>query len=169
MQLSQIDRNRILVAGIFTALVLPITWIASASSSESSQTSAPIEVTTTTLDSGLLTDANDNTPANLEGPQTQEQVGQGQIAYPSQQPSNSYRGNASFKLLPNGAETGCATNAVPLGTRITVQNLNNGRKVTCTNINIGYIPPGVDIVLHTRLFGNLANLVDAPLPVELTW
>lgn len=169
MQLSQIDRNRILVASVFTALVLPITWIASGSTSASSRSSSPTLVTTTTLDSGLITDANDDTPANLEGPQTQVQTGQGQIAYPSQQPSNSYRGLASFKRLPNGAETGCATNAVPLGTKVTVQNLNNGRKVKCTNINIGYIPPGVDIVLNTQLFANLANLVDAPLPVELTW
>lgn len=157
------------MAAVFTALVLPITWVASAGSSSSAQTSEPVQVTTTTLDSGLITDADTDVAANLEGPQTQVQTGQGQVAYPSQQPSNSYRGLASFKLLPDAAEAGCATNAVPLGTRVTVQNLNNGRKISCTNINIGYIPPGVDIVLHTKLFGNLANLVDAPLPVELTW
>ena len=169
MQLSQIDRNRILVAAVFTALVLPITWVASAGSTSNTQNTQPVEITTTTIDSGLITDADTDLPANLEGPQTQVQTGQGQVAFPSQQPSNSYRGLASFKLLPEAAQSGCATNAVPLGTRVTVQNLNNGRKITCTNINIGYIPAGVDIVLHTKLFGNLANLVDAPLPVELTW
>ena len=56
-----------------------------------------------------------------------------------------------------------------LRTVITVRNLNNGRKVVCTNLNAVYVPPGFDIVLSLGAFTYIADLVDAPLPVELTW
>ena len=58
---------------------------------------------------------------------------------------------------------------MPLGAEITVRNLNNGRKTVCTNINIGPTSGTFQIVLHTGVFEKIAEIVDAPLPVELTW
>ena len=157
-------------AGILTAIVLPLAWIAGGSTEPTEATIATtVLVTTTTLDTGLSSSANADSAANLEGPTALVQTGTGQIAYPAQTPINSLRGRATFKRFPDSAITGCATSAVPLGTEVTVLNLNNGRKVKCININIGYIPSGADIVVHTGLFENLANLIDAPLPVELRW
>ncbi len=157
-------------ASALTMIVLPMAWMASGSTRPTEATLAkPAPTTTTTLDTGLSSSANADSAANLEGPTALEQTGTGQIAYPAQTPINSLRGRATFKRFPDSAITGCAAGSVPLGTEITVSNLNNGRKVKCTNINIGYIPAGADIVVHTGLFEDLANLIDAPLPVELRW
>ena len=56
-----------------------------------------------------------------------------------------------------------------MGSVITVLNMNNGRKVQCTNVNAVYVPPGFDIVLNLKVFSSIAELIDAPLAVELTW
>ncbi|MEI8287603.1 MAG: hypothetical protein WCG15_09925, partial [Actinomycetes bacterium] len=79
------------------------------------------------------------------------------------------RGTASFKRFPESVRTGCSTNRIPLGATITVRNLNNGRKSTCTNINIGGISTTFDIILNAPVFEAIAELSDAPIPVELTW
>jgi hypothetical protein len=79
------------------------------------------------------------------------------------------RGNATYKRLPDSVKTGCSTTLVPLGATITILNLNNGRKATCININIGPMSGSFDITLNTAVFEAIAELVDAPLPVELTW
>ena len=42
-------------------------------------------------------------------------------------------------------------------------------KVQCTNVNAVYVPPGFDIVLNLKVFSSIAELIDAPLAVELTW
>ena len=145
MALSRTDRNRINVAIVITALVLPMFFIASAGTpadNDATATTAP----PTTLDVGLSTDKEADAPANLDGPATVDPQGAGQLAYPADNSGRLFR-----------------------GTEITVRNLNNGRKTTCTNINIGPTSGTFDIVLHTGIFEKIADIVDAPLPVELTW
>lgn len=168
MALSRTDRNRINVAIVITALVLPMFFIASAGTPANNGATATT-ATPTTLDVGLSTDKDADAPANLDGPATVDPQGAGQLAYPADNSGRLLRGTATFKRFPNDAETGCATALVPLGTEITVRNLNNGRKTTCTNINIGPTSGTFDIVLHTGIFEKIADIVDAPLPVELTW
>lgn len=168
MDLSQIDRNRLTVAFVATALLLTVLFLSSGGSSDASQESAT-PMTTTTYDLGLVTGDTIDAPANLEGPVSQDPNGQGQIAYPADNDGQMTRGSASYKRFPESSKTGCATNLVPLGTVLTVLNLNNGRKTSCTNINIGPTSGTFDIVLNTAIFESIAELVDAPIPVELTW
>jgi hypothetical protein len=49
---------------------------------------------------------------------------------------------------------------------VTVVNLDNGRTAKCTAV-LG--PSGADdvLVMHTELFATLADLTDAPIPVEI--
>ena len=171
MNLSRIDRNRITVVTIVTIVAVPLLWIASAGSrSGTESTNDTIAgTTTTTLKLGLATDITADSPVNLEGPSIESPTGTGQIAYPADNDGQMRRGIATYKRFPDIVKTGCATNLVPLGATITVRNLNNGRKVECTNLNIGYVPPNVDLVLHTDLFEDVAELKEAPLPVEMTW
>lgn len=151
-----------------TAIALPLIFIASAQSSDNK--TVPIaKVTTTTYDLGLASDSDADAPANLDGPVSADPNGQGQIAYPADNSGRMARGTATYRRLPDDAKTACATNLVPLGTTITVRNLNNGRKTTCININIGYTSGSFDITLHTGVFEAIAELIDAPLPIELTW
>jgi hypothetical protein len=168
MELSTIDKNRMTVAFLATAIALPLVFIASGRSSDA--TERPIaQVTTTTYDLGLTLDSEVDAPANLEGPVSVDQNGQGQVAYPADNSGRMVRGTATYRRFPDSAKTACATNLVPLGTTITVRNLNNGRKTTCVNINIGAISTSFDITLHTSVFEAIAELIDAPLPIELTW
>ena len=168
MGLTTFDKNRMTIAAVLTAIALPVIFIASASPQNASQTTVAPS-TSTTYDVGLSTDTDKDAPANLGGPVSPDQNGQGQIAYPADNSGRMIRGTASFRRLPDTTKTGCSTNLVPLGATITVRNLNNGRKVDCININIGPLPAGFDIVVNTALFEIIAELIDAPLPVEMTW
>lgn len=169
MNLTQIDRNRIVAASLLTALLVPLAWLASGASEQTAATATTAVVTTTTYELGIGANANADTPANLEGPTGAGAQGEGQIAFPADLEGQYHRGTASYKRFPESATNGCITGIVPLGVEITVRNLDNGRVVTCLNLNIGYVPPVADIVLNTRLFEDIGRLVDAPLPVEFTW
>ncbi|MEY4009337.1 MAG: hypothetical protein RLZZ93_29 [Actinomycetota bacterium] len=168
MQLSRVDRNRITVIAVVTAVVLPVAFMAGGAPADSAD-STVAAATTTTYDVGLLTDTERDAPANVDGPVSNDPNGQGQIAYPADNDGKLLRGVASYRQFPLGTGRACMTGRVPLGAVITVRNLNNGRKTECTNLNLGYIPPTFDIVLNTSVFLELSELVNAPLKVELTW
>lgn len=168
MDFSRIDRNRVTVAIIATVVLLSTAFMASGRSADETVTTTVV-VTTTTLDLGLATDADADAPANLDGPVSADPNGQGQIAYPADNNGQLVRGTASFKRFPDSAKTGCTTSLIPLGATITVRNLNNGRKATCSNINIGPVSTSFDIILNAPVFEAIAELADAPIPVELTW
>jgi hypothetical protein len=61
----------------------------------------------------------------------------------------------------------CATPLALIGAKIEVRNLNNGRTVKCENVSIQSLAAGISIVIHTDLFLEIADLVDAPLPVDI--
>lgn len=167
MALSPTDRNRLTVAVTATVVLLSVAFMASGRSQDAAPDSTV--ATTTSLDTGLATDNTVDAPANLDGPVSNDPNGLGQIAYPADNDGQMARGTASFRRLPNDARTGCTTALAPLGATITVRNLNNGHKAECTNINLGITTGAVDIIMHTSLFASIAELMDAPIPVELTW
>ena len=62
----------------------------------------------------------------------------------------------------------CYVRAANYGQEVEVRNLDNGRSVTC----IAKVTPlggDADIVLHADAFVRLADLTDAPVPVEISW
>lgn len=169
MDLSRIDKNRITVALVATVAVLTVGFLASGRAADTEKVENTV-LTTTTLDIGLATDSTVDAPANLDGPVSVDPNGQGQIAYPADNYGQMARGTASFKRFPTSAKTGCVTSLAPLGATITVRNLNNGLKTTCLNVNIILNTSGAfDITLDASVFESIAELVDSPLPVELTW
>lgn len=169
MDLSRIDKNRITVAVVATLAVVTVGFMASGRAADTAK-SEEIVATTTTLDLGLANDSTADAPANLDGPISADPNGQGQIAYPADNDGQMARGTASFKRFPVSAKTGCVTNLAPLGAEITVLNLNNGHKTKCFNVNIILNSSATfDITLDASVFEAIAELVDAPIPVELTW
>ncbi len=79
----------------------------------------------------------------------------------------SVSGPASFSRnirLP----TGCYAPDVPYNTRITVTNLDNSRSISCIN-NVRGTRPDEAVVLHADAFLQIADLTDAPVPVQITW
>ena len=57
---------------------------------------------------------------------------------------------------------------VPFNAELTVTNLDNSMKVLCTN-NVGGLRPEEAIVLHPEAFIRIADLTDAPVPVQISW
>jgi hypothetical protein len=168
MDLSRIDKNRLTVAIVATVAILSFAFMASGRAADETSTTVA-QSTSTTYNLGLSNDITADAPANVEGPVSADPNGQGQIAYPADNDGQMIRGMATFKRFPDAAKTGCATDRIPLGATITVRNLNNGHKTTCLNINIGPTSGTFDITLNTEVFSDIAELIDAPLPVELTW
>ena len=60
------------------------------------------------------------------------------------------------------------TPEVPFNATITVTNLDNSRSVQCVS-SIGGAPARDDVVLATDTFAQIADLTDAPVPVQITW
>ncbi|MEX2626649.1 MAG: hypothetical protein WD225_07175 [Ilumatobacteraceae bacterium] len=62
----------------------------------------------------------------------------------------------------------CLVADAPFSARVRVTNLDNGRTLTCVaSVN----PAGSrhEVVLHTDAFTRIADLIEAPVPVEIAW
>lgn len=77
-------------------------------------------------------------------------------------------GRASFIRWPETLGLApCATPHALIGAKITVTNLNNARSVVCDNVSIESLSGGNTIIVHSDVFQEIADLVDAPIPVEI--
>jgi hypothetical protein len=165
--LSTFERRRIVVAAILTVLVLPLFVF----NSDNETQNAEVAITTTSqVEPGLVDQSEDGSlePIILGGPSPVVQDGSAQIAYPSSNLTG-IQAIASFSNFDNAPEIVCYIPEAPLGIVISVQNLNNGRTTTCTNVFRASLPSGATMILHTKVFESLANLVDAPIPVTVSW
>lgn len=77
-------------------------------------------------------------------------------------------GDASHLQYP-GSEPTCTAPTVPGGATITVINVDNGLSVVCKNQLGTNIPYGILIALDAELFVQIADLVDSPVPVRISW
>ena len=172
------ERRRIAVLAVVTTLVALVFVAANGSSGSSTDDSvgAPttLESTTTSTpldDAGAVGPLADDSskPVNLDGPLAQQPNGTAPIAYPGPGEMNRVNGKASYVRFPDYNSAICYASKAPLGAEVTVVNLNNGRSLTCTNVFAVTLPSGADVVIHTPLYLQIANLVDAPLPVTVSW
>lgn len=60
------------------------------------------------------------------------------------------------------------SSGVPFNATITVTNLDNSRSVQCI-ASIGGPEPDEDVILAPDTFSEIADLTDAPVPVNITW
>lgn len=80
------------------------------------------------------------------------------------------QGTATFTRSINKV-TSCQVRAdvgAPFGGSVTVTNLDNSRSVQCIN-EVGGAEPDHEVVLHADAFAQIADLTDAPVPIQLTW
>ncbi len=148
--------------GVVTLIALPFIWPNSGDSSSADSTA----ITTTT--STTPTDEEIPAPVFLGGPAPIAPTGSAAIAYP-QIIGQSVTGRATYSNLGYAESPVCSSIDAPIGITITVTNVNNGRKITCTNVFSLLIPAGISMVLHTTVFEKLADVVDAPIPVTISW
>jgi len=81
-------------------------------------------------------------------------------------PENELLGSATFRSWLTREEL-CAARAIPADTIIRVVNLDNGQSMAC---RVAFISLGThDVILARVAFARIADLTDAPIPVEITW
>jgi len=107
-------------------------------------------------------------PVILGGPAPLAPTGSAAIAYPASQ-ANVITGTASYSNLGYTETSVCYSIEAPIGRVVTVTNINNGRSITCTNVFSLLVPNGVTVILHTSVFIKLADLINSPIPVKISW
>ncbi len=178
MALNVYERRRIAVLAVLTTIVALVVAAVGGSGggTEAPDTVAPTTIAVTTTSTplenaqavGPLAD-DSSKPINLDGPLAQQPTGSAPIAYPGPGEMNRVSAKASYVRFPDYNSAICYASVAPLGLELTIVNLNNGRSLRCTNVFAVTLPSGVDVVIHTPLYLQIANLVDAPLPVTVSW
>jgi hypothetical protein len=95
------------------------------------------------------------------------------IAVPTSPPEGSMftKGRAGYRTWQSVNGRPCLFNGAPTNTVLTLTNLDNGRQTTCM-VAAGLADAatsGLVIVLDSSLFQDLADLVEAPIPVRVAW
>ena len=161
MALSVYERRRATVLAVVTVVVLGIAW-GNRSDGEATTTESVVTTTTAIVDESIPD------PVILGGPAPLAPSGSAAIAYPAVNP-NERTGVATFSNLGYTQTAVCYSTVVPAGATVTVTNVNNGRTVKCTSVYSLLVPSGMDIMLHSSVFTKIANLIDAPIPVKISW
>ena len=107
-------------------------------------------------------------PVILGGPAPLAPTGSAAIAYPAAQ-TNVITGTAAYSSLGYTETAVCYSIEAPIGRIVTVTNINNGRSITCKNVFSRLVPNGVTVIMHTTVFIKLADLIDSPIPVKISW
>jgi hypothetical protein len=74
--------------------------------------------------------------------------------------------SASYRSSISPTDT-CLASNIATGTVITVVNLDNGHSITCIATRV-YSTADTGLVMHTETFAKIADLTDAPIPVEIS-
>jgi hypothetical protein len=170
MALTSHDRRRIMLASALTLVALPALWWANQSDSGAPNVAtAGIAV----ADQSSASETNetnasqigDVAPVFLDGPSGQVGAGLGEIAVPAAPEIARITTTATFRSTL-GSPTACMVPGIGNGQQVTVVNLDNNRSITCTAI---LAPTGAasQLVLASELFAEIADLTDAPIPVEI--
>jgi hypothetical protein len=162
--LSFAERRRLVLA-IAITLIAVVAAMASGGNADTANETTATVLPTTTID--------DTAPANPAFLPATESSSAPQIItvnVPAPPTGTVITGDASYIRWPQtmGLKP-CATPHALIGAVITVTNLNNGRQVKCNNVSIEALRDGSVILIHTDVFLDLADLVDAPIPVEINF
>ena len=166
------DQRRLAVAAAITVIALPSLWLMS----RNDEAGAPNVAT-----AGVVIGPEEQThstpapvdpmgspgAAYLDGPPAATDPGVVNVAIPTRAAGTSVSGTATYRsdLLSPGV---CQVKDAPFAATVTVTNLDNSRSVECT----ASVPPaGIfdSVVMHTDAFLQIADLADAPVPVDINW
>ena len=101
----------------------------------------------------------------LDGPSGQVGAGLAEIAVPAPPAIASITTTATFRSTL-GSPSACMVPGIASGQQVVVVNLDNNRSVTCTAI-LAPSSAADQLVMASDLFAELADLTDAPIPVEI--
>ncbi|MGI9645693.1 MAG: hypothetical protein ACR2O6_10325 [Ilumatobacteraceae bacterium] len=164
------DRRRFVLATLVTLLALPALWWINQDGESAAPNVASVGVEvgdgSDGESSGEPADepgGDETEPVFLDGPSSAN-GGVAEIAVPAPPDEEPIIGTASYSSIISGGT--CLTNDTPPWNEVTVVNLNNNRTIKCL---VAPAPESQtnDIVIHTRRYNLLADLTDAPIPVEI--
>ena len=178
------DRRRLTVATLITVAALPALWLMQRDPSTPG-TGAGVAAANASgglaLSGGASNDGDDATTSTSATtvapapdalqlmPQTTSAPAAGGTQ-PADTRSRRAHGSATYKRITNaGVKNACSAPGAPLNHTITVRSLNTGRTVRCANVIYTPLADGLVIVINTDTFLQIADTVDAPLPVEISW
>lgn len=184
MALDNTDRRRFLTAAIVSIMALPALWwvnrddsarpstaavgvdVGSGASAGTIRPDAPVTIESTIGQSALppIATVRGLPPIFLDGPASQI-GGVSEIAVPDTDSLDSYVVEATYAGTVAGPRT-CLAKNIPTGQEITIINLDNYRTTTC-RVSRAPSTQQDDLVLHTDRFVELADLTDAPIPVQI--
>jgi hypothetical protein len=173
MHVDYPERRRLVLAAILTLVALPALWLMSRDDGSGAPNVATAGIAvaagggTDGTEPGAADDAaalSDTAPVFLEGPAVRSS-GIAEIAVPPKPHQEVRDARATYRssLTPGT----CLVPFVSTGTTLTIVNLDNNHSTTCVAI---YSPASEvdDVVLQTNTFLELADLTDAPIPVEFS-
>lgn len=175
---TYVQRRRVAVAIVVTVLAVIVSLASgSDSGSDSESNSGSNSESTDALTpgvpvTGVLADepgtSSPADPAFLPGPNVADAPDIITVNVPAPPTGTVITGRASFIRWPETLGLApCATPHALIGAKITVTNLNNARSVVCDNVSIESLSGGNTIIIHSDVFSEIADLVDAPIPVEI--
>jgi rare lipoprotein A (peptidoglycan hydrolase) len=77
------------------------------------------------------------------------------------------KGTATFSSLIS-SPVSCQAANLPFNSTLTVTNLDNSRSVQCV-ASIGGLASDDTVVLSAEAFATIADITDAPVPVQIIW
>lgn len=165
------DRRRFLIATIVTLVALPALWWINRDDDSGAPSVASVGV-----DVGSAAAASTDDPArDVDDPALSEPVfldgpsspvgGVADIAVPAPPERVPLTGSGTYSSVVSAIDK-CFAKGVTTGSRITVVNLDNNRSVECIATLAPEAQP-TDVVMHTKAYLTLADLTDAPIPVEI--
>jgi hypothetical protein len=181
MAFEDTDRRRTLLLALLTLVVLPVAYFlnrgetrdgtadndvaaAEVTPSTDPPPTAPIDTTGSRSNRPALEPPPDK-PVFLDGELPDPEPGVVEIAIPPRPEFDPMPMTASYRSSVAGAKT-CLTSELDAGLTVTVTNLDNGRSIECVTAPTSDSQTA-GVVLHTDAFSLLADLTDAPVPVEV--
>lgn len=178
LNLDVTDRRRVVVAAALTIVALPAIWLF-ARGEPSAGTAAPNVAGAAGLATpgagAVTTPATDqdafgtNSPIFVDGPTTPPKPAIVPVIIPSENPGQSLNGSATYRRNADPLATTCSSAVAPFDAKLTVTNTNNGFSVQCVNRTPKVLTAGLSIELTTAQFQQIAELVDSPVPVRISW
>lgn len=165
MAFEDSDRRRAILLALVTLIAVPVIWLASRPDEASAPAADGSSVVTENGPSRPPIEPPDQEPVFLEGPSLDPNPGVAEVAVPARPEQPPIEMSASYRSTVAGVRT-CLIRDLGSGLTVTVTNLDNGRTIECVT-SIAPFDQVAGVVLHTETFAKLADLTEAPIPVEV--
>ncbi len=174
---SVYERRRIAVAVVATLVLIPVAWWTQRSpKTEHPEVAIDEGPLSQTLSPGFLTGSKETVPrptsALNEAAPEDALIRTGLATYknfavrPVRVPGSTTTSTiVPTTVLPKDV---CIINFLPEGTKVTIENTDNGRSIAC-RVRWQTIPSGMLVVLNAPLFQKISELNQAPIPVRISW